>query len=357
MFGPANALQASIELPDGRSALRVRAVVRRRRVAIAGVAAAGLVCLMVALVGSLGAGRDGTRVAASQLGESAALAAPWERASFARLRRLDMARAVRRERWLGGPAASGQRLASRMAFHGLAAGASERLLVRDYGSVLSGVSGNPAASAAHLGRIVRYLSDYSALVQTRRGVQVETSTVPLRVADGTAGKSPVDLRLAVSGNAFAPARPLAGVSIAKDSGGGVAVGSDGMRLTLRGADVAGRTVGGQSVFFPGVARDMDAAVAPALSGAELFTVLRSRLSPQEIRYRVAVPAGAILSGAAGGAVISRAGRALARVPAPVARDAQGSPVPVRMRVVGGELLLDVAHRSRDVAYPVLVDPT
>jgi RHS repeat-associated protein len=186
---------------------------------------------------------------------------------------------------------------------------------------------------------------------------LETSTVPLRVADGTGTKRPVNLSLAASGRVFAPIRPLAGLSIARDSGGGVAVGADGVRLTLRGSDVAGRTVGGQSVFFPGVGRDLDAAVAPALSGAELFTVLRSRLSPQEIRYRVALPADATLTGVEGGAVISRAGKTLARVPAPVARDAQDSPVPVEMRVVGSELLLNVAHRNLDVAYPVLVDPT
>ena len=85
-------------------------------------------------------------------------------------------------------------------------------------------------------------------------------------------------------------------------------------------------------------------------------MLRSRLSPEQLRYRVTLPAGATLKAVAGGAVVSRGGVILARVPAPSARDAQGTAMPVQMRVAGDELLLSVEHRERDVAYPVLVDP-
>ena len=44
------------------------------------------------------------------------------------------------------------------------------------------------------------------------------------------------------------------------------------------------------------------------------------------------------------------------VPAPFAVDAQGSDVPVTLTVEGDALMLDVPHRSLDVAYPVLVNP-
>lgn len=117
-----------------------------------------------------------------------------------------------------------------------------------------------------------------------------------------------------------------------------------------------RVAGGQSVFFGSVGVDMDASVVPTIDGAELFAVLRSRLSQDEIRYRVALPVGATLEEHAGGAVVSRGGVVLARVSAPVAQDAQGSVVPVSMRVSGDDLLLSVSHRDREVAYPVLVDP-
>ncbi|HEX4114354.1 MAG TPA: RHS repeat-associated core domain-containing protein [Solirubrobacteraceae bacterium] len=111
------------------------------------------------------------------------------------------------------------------------------------------------------------------------------------------------------------------------------------------------------MFFPSVAEDTDSIVTPTLNGAEFFAVLRSRLSPQQLRYKVTLPAGAVLSTVAGGAVVSQSGVTLARVPAPTARDAQGVTVPVQMNVAGDELILSVKHRELDVAYPVIVDPS
>jgi RHS repeat-associated protein len=276
---------------------------------------------------------------------------------LAGVRRSVLARAERRRRWLESSAAREQRAVSRMAFHGLRAGPARSLLVRDYGSVLAGVSANPAASVGRRGTVVRYEGDYRAVVRTARGLEVEDSSVPLRVGgSGAGGGRSVDLSLGARGEGFAPANPLVGLSIARDSGGGVGVGVDGLRVTFEGSSVPGSLVGTQSVFFGGVGADMDAVVAPSLSGAEFFAVLRSRLSPELLRYRVALPAGATLQAVAGGAVVSRGGVTLARVPVPSAQDAQGTAVPVQMRVDGDELLLSVGHRERDVAYPVLVDP-
>jgi RHS repeat-associated protein len=251
-----------------------------------------------------------------------------------------------------------QRRASLMAFHGLSASRSVGLLERDFGSVVAGASGNPAVSVAHAGRLVRYLSDYRALVRGRGGrLAVESSTAPLRVA-GEGGERPVDLALKAGSAGFAPVAPVAGVSIAKASAAGVAVGGSGLRVTLEGADVSGRVVGSQSVFFASVGRDVDASVSPTIHGAEFFAVLRSRLSPEQVRYRVSLPAGASVQGAAGGgAAVVRGGVVLAEIKPPSARDAQGSPVPVSMQLAGDELVLTVAHRRLSVAYPVLVDPT
>jgi YD repeat-containing protein len=134
------------------------------------------------------------------------------------------------------------------------------------------------------------------------------------------------------------------------------VGQDGLRVTLLGADTTGSVIGRQDVFFGDVGTDMDAVVAPKLSGADLSVVLRSRMSPEQIRYRVTLPTGAMLKAVANGAIVSRADVVLAHIPAPSARDAQGTYVPVEMAVSGDELVLTVAHRGHDLAYPVLVDP-
>ncbi len=243
-----------------------------------------------------------------------------------------------------------------MAFHGLRANAAHTLLLRDYGSVLAAAGANPAASIARTGSIVRYVGDYRAVVRTKRGLEVETSTAPLRVNSGGGDGRPVDLGLDAGASAFVPANPLVGLSIARDSGGGVEIGSYGLRVALEGASVPGSSSGGQSAFFAGVGADTDAVVTPTLRGAELFSVLRSRLSPEQLRYHVTLPAGARLQETAGGAVVSRGGAVLARISSPSARDAQDSPVPVQMRAAGNDLVLTVEHRGREVAYPVLVDP-
>jgi RHS repeat-associated protein len=217
------------------------------------------------------------------------------------------------------------------------------------------VTANPAVSLARAGHFVRWRNDHSAFVRGPHGLEVVSSSVPLLV--GAKEKRPLDLDLVAGGGVFAPKRPLVPVSIAQQSAGGVAVGGQGIRLTLLGADVAGKRTSGTDVIFSGVGPDLDAAVAPTLHGAELFATLRSRLSPEVLRYRVAFPAGAqLLSSAAGGAMISRGGEPLAVIPRPTAVDAQGTDVPVEMSVVGDELVLTVARRGREIAYPVLVDP-
>jgi RHS repeat-associated protein len=243
-----------------------------------------------------------------------------------------------------------------MEFRGMRAGAAQALLTRDYGSVLAKTAANPAASVASAGRVLHYLSDNRALVRTPEGMRVVTSSVPLRLSGGVDGPGPVDLHLRSTGNGFAPVRPVVGVRIAHDSAGGVTVGTQGLRIALRGSDVVGSVVDGQGVFFGGVGADMDATVAPKIQGVDLSVMLRSRLSPQQIRYVVSLPEGATLQAAGHGATVSRDGSTLARVMAPTAQDAQGSGVPVRMSVAGDELVLTIPHRSREVAYPILVDP-
>jgi hypothetical protein len=97
---------------------------------------------------------------------------------------------------------------------------------------------------------------------------------------GTHGLRPVDLTLAASGNAFVPTASETGVSIGQNSSLGVGIGGAALRITLQGADVSGRLGPGNNVFFPEVATDTDASVVPTAGGAEIFAVLRSRLSPE-----------------------------------------------------------------------------
>jgi hypothetical protein len=249
-----------------------------------------------------------------------------------------------------------QLAASRMSFHGMTALASERLLGHDFGSWLAAVSANPARSVAAKGTVMRYLGDSRALVRTAHGLNLETSSVPLRVGRSRESERPVDLSLRQTPSAFVAVNPLQAVSVSRRLSGGVAVGSAGVRVIPQGADVVGSAIDGQDVFFADVAPDEDAVIAPTIRGADLSTVLRSQMSPERIVYHVALPSGATLQAADGGALIVRDGKALARLPEPVAHDAQGTAVHVTMEVFGDEIVVTVALRGRSVDYPVLVDP-
>ena len=156
---------------------------------------------------------------------------------------------------------------------------------------------------------------------------------------------------------MAPVNPLVPVWTGDRLGEGTTVGSAGLRLTLQGADVTASRLTGSVAVFGNVATDTDAEVAPTAEGVELFATLRSPRSPEQLRYVVSVPSGASLVPRPGGAAaVVRGTTVLAAIRAPVAADAQGSAVPVSMRVVGSQLALIVSHRRRDVAYPILVDP-
>ena len=130
-----------------------------------------------------------------------------------RVRRAALVRDERRRRWLGGRSAVAQRRASRMAFYGLSAASSRRLLNRVYGRVLAGVTANPAASIARGGRVVRYLDDHRAVVRRGGKLMLETSTTPLRVKDPSGDERPVDLRLVPASNSFTPTNSIVPLSI------------------------------------------------------------------------------------------------------------------------------------------------
>ena len=105
----------------------------------------------------------------------------------ARVRR----RQAARERWLAKPRQRAQRAASVLRYHDLAGRAAAQLLVRQYGSVLAGVSAQPAAAVARAGRLVRYEGAYGAVVEGAHGRMLETSSVPLRARDQQGAMQPV----------------------------------------------------------------------------------------------------------------------------------------------------------------------
>src|ERR1700722_6836301 len=342
MLRLASSTEAAVDLSvaDG-AALPRSGVVSWRAAAGVGVVGAMLVCLLVVAGHHGAAGVAATRSPATLHRDAEAARA--------------LRQYVARERWLASPAARAQRAASQTAFHGLSAAGAQRLVVHDYGHSLAADAVNPAATIARSGRVVRYLSNSRAVVATAHGLRIVTSSVPLQVKGAGGTMAPLNLDLTQSAKWLEPSQALAPVRIARDSSGAAVLGYNGVSIALVGRRVQGSVSGASAAFFANVGRDLDAAVVPKLSGVDMLAVLRSSLSPRTLRYVVRVPAGAVLRAVSGGAAISRGGVVLARIYSPSAEDAQGSAVPVRMRVMGDELLVHV-DASSDVAYPILVDP-
>ena len=305
---------------------------------------------------SAGATSDG---AVSGLGLSVLLrAAAGHAAELAHALQQARASALRRRRWLEGTRQRDQRVISQMAFHGLGAHASQQLLAHDFGSALASVSANPAASIAREGHLVRYLGNNSAVLRTSHGLEVKTSTAPLRAAhDSSAGPHPVDLSLTESSSGYVPTNPLVPISIPRTPNRAVDIGTEGLGITFQGDKTTAKTMNGQDVFFAGVGTDMDTVVTPTLHGVELSALLRSRLSPEALTYRLVLPKDDVLTASSdGGAVVARKGKIIARIPAPISRDAQGTGIPTSLRIDGDDLVITVDRHRREMAFPIFVDP-
>lgn len=271
-------------------------------------------------------------------------------------RKAAKARARRRRSELESPRLRAQRLSSRTAFHDIDASAARHLLTTKFGRTLAGISANPAATIADHGRVIHYLNNYSAQVRTPTGVEVETSTAPLRVATGPKRKAPVNLELEAIDGHIEPRTPVTPVVFGGHAEGGVSLTDTDVSLAMVGSNSAATLVGGKEAFYGEVANDVDAVAASRLNGADLSALIRSADSPEVLRYRVGMPLGAKLVAEGDEALVRRDNATVARIPAPWARDAQETEVPTKMTVRGDELLVNVAHRQASYDYPVFVDP-
>jgi streptogramin lyase len=268
------------------------------------------------------------------------------------------------------PEVAAAREASRTEYEGLGASAAGRLLAKSQ-PTLVGVSegGLPALSAGE--KIVSFVSDYAARVSLPRGKQgIVESTSPLAVkASGDHRHLPIDLRLRESKGGFEPRVPLAHVRIPRwlDRGPSlvdvnvslVPVDSRGSVLGHPGGVLTGASVlYGDTEHTKAGVRDMDTLVKPSMFGFMLETSLRSRRSPEDLFFRVGMPAGARLveDQRSGAARVVLRGATLAAILPPGAHDATGMIVPASMSVTGNMIKISAAHRSGSYLYPIVVDP-
>ncbi|HEV7562834.1 MAG TPA: DUF6531 domain-containing protein, partial [Solirubrobacterales bacterium] len=260
--------------------------------------------------------------------------------------------------WLSSPEAANQREVTRTAYTELSAGEAQALLVGSFPEQLEELNADPARFLSEL-EIEKPLGAFGARIAVGEGeTAIIESAVPIESDLGGEGREPVDLALERSGDHFAPRNPLSRIELPGSAAqsieleGGVAVG-----LPASGNSVA-EPLGDKNLFYPETDTATDTLVAPIAGGVEVFEQLRSPESPEEFRFPIALPDGATLrSGESNDAeIVSASGEGILEIPPPAAFDAQGTLVPVTMRVEGDTLVIGVAHRSQDVAYPVLLDP-
>jgi sugar lactone lactonase YvrE len=263
-----------------------------------------------------------------------------------------------KERWLESEEAVRQREESRQAFADISASEAEGLLPLFFAEQLAALNADPARLLTDLEN-VEPLENNAALVSDEQGERsLLESSIPVQSEVGQDSKQPLDLDLERSGDSFTPKNPLAELSLPASAVGSVRL-SSGLKFDLpASADSQARLLEDVGLIYPETEKATDTILAPVAGGVEVFQQLRSPDSPEALRFDLDLPPETLLAPTeAGGAeVISASKERIVSIPPPSAVDAQGSPVPVAMSVEGSSLTLEVAHRSRDLAYPILVDP-
>ena len=264
---------------------------------------------------------------------------------------------------LASPDAVVAREVSQTAYSGLSAGEADALSQQVFPAVVDVPAGGPPVLPA--GQHITGFVDGNVAQVDLGGEQhgLVESMVPMALASGNGGWAPVDLALSETSSGFAPKNPLVEVEFPKRLSDGLRIAGEGLSVTPLaegGQPVGGGegVVDGAAAFYASSATDEDTLVKPTSAGLEVDAILRSASSPQQLTYRVGLPAGGrLVQDGAGGAVrVVNEGTTIALVPAPHAQDAAGRSVPVLMSVKDDEIVLAVGDEPGRYQYPVLVDP-
>lgn len=252
------------------------------------------------------------------------------------------------------PEARAQRRSSRTAFANLSAKQAISLATRSFHVALA----SPLWSGPHLqnDEHIDYLGSHAGRI-TSPGAppSIVESTAPLIARNESGKKRPVQLILQHHGSDFESANPAVPVTYSEHAARftdlGVAVHLKGLRNGAAERVEAGR------LAVTDALKDTDLWLAPTPLGFRTFAVLRSAASPQSLTFSLDLPVGdKLVKGPGGTAAVERNGKQILAISAPLAADADGVPVPVSMGVKGHTLVLAVPHRSKDLHYPLVVDP-
>ncbi len=268
-----------------------------------------------------------------------------------------------RESRLDSPEAVLAREASQTEFEGLDAEQAGVLARASFPQVVGVPAGGvPLLPAGE--RITDYTTaDTAQLELPDHKSAVLESLSPIAIETSSNMGVPIDLSLSDEGGHFRLVRGLVAVGIPNRVADRVLLSGVGVALTP--VDAQGQPLGGSEgsivgagVLYANTLTDTDTLVKPTTSGFDLDALLRSVQSPEQLYFRVDMPAGAqLVSDSQGGASVRLEGQMIASILPPAAVDAAESAVPVSMSVSGDLLAVGVDHRAGSYQYPIDVDPS
>jgi len=207
----------------------------------------------------------------------------------------------------------------------------------------------PGSAAADSGGTVSSSEIASALTGTdRQNGSLVAEPVPSKTDTDSAAVVKQD------GNVFeVPKNPEDGVSLQSD-------GTPEVSISLPNAEASGdaKRLKDGTVAYPGTDGSAQA-VIPTDGGVQMLTTIADKSAPTRYDYKVEVPEGGkveLLPDNAGAVVLDGDGNPVIVVPAPWAKDANGTAVPTRFETDGTTLTQVVEHTSGSYSYPVVADP-
>jgi len=255
----------------------------------------------------------------------------------------------------GGASAS---LGSRLAFSGVDSARARGLSQSTFPELLA----EPPRGALDLSgdaRVVEWVGDNAARVRDGSRESLAVSTLPLRASTGGEGLRAVDNRIVARAGGFEAANANVRVRAGGRLQDGFGLPDADVQLVpvgAAGASPSPAVVDGR-VSWVDLATDTDLWLEAIPGGLRTFHVLRSERAPERLELDLRLPAGARLEERDEGVrVLDAQGKGLAVIGRPWARDADGEPVEVSLSLEGRRVVLAVAHRGKDLQYPLAVDP-
>lgn len=246
----------------------------------------------------------------------------------------------------------------------LTASEAKTMIKSEFGEILDSIEADPLVPEED--EVVRYTSDFTAIIKQAAGEgdpdsdsALVQSILPIRVEADDGGNRPLDLGVERTGQSFRTEAALVPVAIPRVLGDGVVLPDQEIGVEFVGLDAsaAGSRLEDESVVYPNVADDTDLMLAPIHQGVEAFWQVRSSLSPESYSLDLDLPQGQALAPAPGGGFeIEDGDEVVGFISSPVAVDESGAELPVSMTESEGRLSLTLDHRSREVDYPVMIDP-